>query len=281
MKARAVDLSLIILVCLIWAGSYFVIKAILPFVDPITFAFLRATLSGIFVFAIARFRTDGMGRVDVAWLVALGLFNVALFQIFLNVSLVTASAGVDSTLVYTQPVIVVALAPLIGEAMTRNRLIGIGAAFAGIVVIFLPSILSSNLVVGDLYALLASVSWAIAIILYKRWKTSLNVNTITAVQSLVGGAFILPAVAFTHVYLTFSPLFLLLLLYSVVLASGLAYVIFWKVLSRMPAAQFSSYFFLVPVFTVIMASVFQLSVPPLNEIAGTALVALGIVAVNR
>jgi drug/metabolite transporter (DMT)-like permease len=107
------------------------------------------------------------------------------------------------------------------------------------------------------------------------------VNSITAIQSVLGGAFIVPVIALGHPFLDPVPLFWVLLGYNVVLASGLAYVVFWRILSRMPAAQFTSYFFLVPVFAVIMASLFQLTVPPPNEIAGTLLVALGIIAVNR
>ncbi|MDA4114208.1 MAG: DMT family transporter [Thaumarchaeota archaeon] len=281
MKVRPLDLSLVLFVCLIWAANYFVIKAVLPYVDPITFALLRAVLGGIFVFAIGGYAVKGIGRADLLWLVALGLFNVTLFLVFLNVSLVTADAGVDSTLVYTQPVFVAALATLVGERLTRNRVAGISAAFAGIVVIFLPSIVGSSLVIGDLYALIASISWAISIIIFKRWNSRLNVNSITAIQSVLGGTFILPVIAFGHPFLDPMPLFWVLLGYNVVLASGLAYVIFWRILSRMPAAQFTSYFFLVPVFAVIMASALQLSVPPPNEIAGTLLVALGIIAVNR
>lgn len=233
------------------------------------------------MFALAGYKLKGMKRSDLIWLILLGLFNVALFQVFLNVSLVTANTGVDSTLVYTQPVLVAVLAPMVGERMTRNRVVGIAAAFAGIVVVFLPSIAPSTLVVGDLYTLGASLSWAIAIILFKRWRTALNANSVSAIQSVIGGLFIIPALASGHPFLDPTPVFWVLLVYSVVLASGLAYVIFWKVLSRMPAAQFSSYFFLVPVFTVAIASAMQLSVPPINEIAGTALVAVGIVAVNR
>jgi drug/metabolite transporter (DMT)-like permease len=281
MKARLFDLSLVLLICLIWASNYFVIKAVLPYVDPITFAFLRAVLGGAFVLALGGHVVKGIRRVDVLWLTLLGLFNIALFLVFLNFSLVTVNAGVDSTLVYTQPVIVAVLAPLVGERFTRKRVVGITAAFAGIVVIFLPSILSSTLVVGDLYALLASLSWAIAIILFKRWRTTIDAKSVTAIQSLIGGAFILPVLAYGHPFINPVPLFWVLLGYNVVLASGLAYVLFWRVLSRMPAAQFSSYFFLVPVFAVTMATVLQLSAPPLTEIAGTALVALGIIAVNR
>jgi drug/metabolite transporter (DMT)-like permease len=281
LKTRPVDLALVLFVCLIWATNYFVIKAVLPYVDPITFAFLRAVLGGLFVFAIGGYAVKGIRRGDVLWLAVLGLFNVALFLVLLNVSLQTANAGVDSTLVYTQPVLVAALAPLVGESMTRSRVAGIAAAFGGIVVIFLPNILDSTLVVGDLYALLASLSWAIAIILFKRWRTGIRATAVTAVQSVIGGAFILPALALGHPFLDPVPLFWVYLAYNVVLSSGLAYVIFWRVLSRMPAAQFTSYFFLVPTFAVIIASAMQLSAPPAFEVAGTALVAVGIIAVNR
>ncbi len=281
MKIRLLDLVLVLLVCLIWAANYFVIKAVLPYVDPITFALLRAVLGGVFVVAIGGHVIKGLRRVDLLWLTLLGLFNIALFLIFLNLSLVTANAGVDSTLIYTQPVIVAVLAPLVGEKFTRGRVLGIAAAFGGIVVIFLPSIVSSTLVVGDLYALVASLSWAIAIILFKRWRTTMDARTITAVQSLVGGVFILPVVFAGHPFISPAPIFWVLLGYNVVLVSGLAYVIFWKVLSSMPAAQFASYFFLVPVFAVTIGTLLQLSAPPLTEVAGTALVALGIIAVNR
>jgi probable blue pigment (indigoidine) exporter len=281
MRATLVDVTLIILVCLIWSGNYFVIKGILPYVDPITFALLRAVLGGIFVFAIGGYAIKGITRRDLLWLIALGLFNVALFLMLLNASLVTASTGVSSTLVYTQPVLVAALSPLLGEKLTRNRKIGIAAAFCGIVVVFLPSIIAATLVVGDIFALGASASWAIAILLFKRWKPSINSSAVTAIQSVFGGMFILPVLAFERPFLDPTLFFWVFLGYNVVLASGLAYVIYWKILSRMPAAQFTSYFFLVPVFATVMASVFQLSIPPVNELLGTLLVAVGIIAVNR
>jgi probable blue pigment (indigoidine) exporter len=280
-KTKLVDVTLIIFVCLIWAGNYFVIKGVLPYVDPITFALLRAVLGGAFVFAIGGYAVKGITRRDLVWLLALGLFNVALFLVFLNASLVTANTGVSSTLVYTQPVIVAALSPLLGEKLTRNRIAGIAAAFCGIVVVFLPSIIAANFVVGDVYALAASASWAVAILLFKRWKPSMNTNAVTAVQSVFGGVFILPVLAFERPFLDPTVAFWIFLGYNVILASGIAYVVYWKILSRMPAAQFTSYFFLVPVLATIMASIFQLSVPPVNELLGTLLVAVGIVAVNR
>jgi drug/metabolite transporter (DMT)-like permease len=183
--------------------------------------------------------------------------------------------------VYTQPVLVVALSPLLGEKLTRNRALGIAAAFGGIVVIFLPSIMAAKFVLGDVFALVASASWAIAILLFKRWKPKFNASAVTAIQSVLGGVFILPVLAFERPFLDPTLDFWIFLGYNVVLASGVAYVIFWRILSRMPAGQFTSYFFLVPVFATVMSSVLQLTIPPVNELLGTALVAAGILAVNR
>lgn len=280
-KTKSTDVLLIVFVCLIWAGNYFVIKGVLAYIDPITFALLRAVLAGLFTFAIGGYAVRGITRRDLLWLFALGVFNIAFFLILLNASLLTAKVGVSSTLVYTQPVLVAALSPLMGEKLTRIRVLGIASAFSGIVVVFLPSILTATLVIGDLYALGASASWTTAVLIYKRWRPSINANAVTAIQSVIGGALIAPVALAAGPSLHPALPFWLYLGYNVFLASGLAYVVYWRILRDMSAAQFTSYFFLVPVLATVMASLFQLSVPPVNELAGTALVALGILAVNR
>ncbi len=281
MRTNALDVLLIVLVCLIWAGNYYVVQGVLAYVDPFTFALLRAVLGGVFIFAIGGYVIRGITKRDLRWLLAMGLLNISLFLILLNLSLLSVKPGVDSTLIYTQPVFVAALSPLVGDTLTRNRKIGIAAAFGGIIVIFLPSIVASRFVVGDVYALAGALSWATAVALFKRWQPTISVIGITSLQSLIGGVFIVPSLLFEKPFLDPVLDFWLYLGYNVILASGLAMVMYWRVLSHMSAAQFTSYFFLVPVFATIMGSIFQLSIPPVNELAGTVLVALGIVAVNR
>ncbi|MDA4123470.1 MAG: DMT family transporter [Thaumarchaeota archaeon] len=281
MATSRLDFVLIFLMCSIWAGNYFVIDAILPYVDPFTLSFLRAVLGGLFVLAIGGRVMKGLGRADVKWLVAFGLFNTALFFVLLNASLLTASAGVDSTLIYTQPIFVVAFAPLLGERLTYRRVSGVAVAFCGVAVIFLPSILGSTVVIGDLYAVAGAVSWAVSVILFKRWKPKGDARAVQAVQSLIGGALIVPVLAVEKPFVDPTLQFWLLLVYSVVLATGLTYTFFLTLLARMPATQVTSYLFLVPVLATIMGSIITARVPAPNEVVGTALVAIGIVVVNR
>src|SRR5208282_4559110 len=104
-------------------------------------------LGGLFVLAISGNSLRGLRRSDLGWLILFAVFNTALFLILLNVSLLTAKAGVDSTLIYTQPIIVTALAPLMGERLTYGRVLGMMAAFAGVAVVFLPNLLGSSVVI--------------------------------------------------------------------------------------------------------------------------------------
>lgn len=281
MRSSTLNAILILLMCAIWAGNYFVIKAALAYVDPVTFSFLRAILGGCFVVILGGYSVRSFKRRDILWLALLGLFNVTLFVLLLNASLETVAPGVDSTLVYTEPIMVVAMATLLGERLTPRRLGGVLAAFGGIVVIFLPAILTASLVVGDIYALGSAFSWGLAVIIFKKWGSPVDSRTITAFQSIMGGVFMIPAFAFVKPFLDPTIPFWIFLLYNILLASSVTYIIYMKMLTRMPASQFSTYFFLVPVMATIMASVLQMSLPPWNEVAGTVLVALGIVMVNR
>ncbi len=281
MRTRVPDLFLLLLMCVIWAGNYFVIDGILPYVDPVTLSFLRAALGGLFVLAISGNSLRGLRRSDLGWLILFAVFNTALFLILLNVSLLTAKAGVDSTLIYTQPIIVVALAPLMGERLTYGRVLGMMAAFAGVAVVFLPNLLGASVVIGDLYAIGAALSWAVAVLVFKRWRPKADARAIMSAQALIGASLILPALALERPFIDPTLPFWLFLLYNVVLASSLTYVIFLRMLAKMPATKLASYLFLVPVLATIIASVMHLTIPPTNEILGTALVALGIVIVNR
>lgn len=264
----------------IWAGNFFVLKNALAFVDPITFSFLRAFLGGAFVLALGGYKMKGLSRRNVAMLSFIGLFNVSLFQILLNVGLTTVSPGVASTLLYTQPVFVAALSPLVGESLSYRKMGGIVAAFGGVVLIFLSSFSGVAVVIGDVLVLGSSLAWSISVLLYKKWNVSGDGRGVS-VQLIAGSVFILPVFAFQEPILEPNPIFWVYLLYNIVLATGAGYIIFWGLLSKTPASELTSYLFLVPALTTVFGSVLAFSIPPWNEVVGTLLVALGIVAANR
>ncbi len=274
------DPLLLILICLIWSGNYFAIKRSLAYIDPNTLALFRVLLGGLVVLAAGRVSFAGVTKRALAWCAILGLFNSALFLVFLNRGLTTVNSGVAATLVYTQPLIVALGSPLAGEKLTKTKLFGVGAAFAGVVIVFLPSLSGSSPSGGDFYELGAAISWAISILLFKKWNTTLDGFTVTGLQSVISSIFVLPFVFLGAPFLTPNIQLWGYLGYNILLGTGLAYVIYFTVLSRMKPSQFSSYLFLVPIFTILLQSVFTLSWPSLYELVGSLLVASGILIAN-
>ncbi len=279
-KAR--DFLLIFVMCSVWAGNYFVIKDSVAYSSPVLFALLRSVGAGILLIALARSELRMLKARDWAMLSLIGLFQVTLFYVPLNEGLKTVSSSVAATLVYTQPVFVVALSPLVGERLTPFKVAGVIFAFIGVGTIFLPDLEKSGLAIGDALELLASISWVISVLIYKRWKHSLGHYVVPGVQNMVGALFIIPFLALETPYLNLAaPPFLLDLIYIVVLGSGLAYVIYFRALTRMQASVFSSYLFMVPTLTTLFESLLTLTVPGIYQIVGTLMVSAGIVIVNR
>lgn len=91
----------------------------------------------------------------------------------------------------------------------------------------------------------------------------------------------LPVLATETIFIHPNLNFFIDLLYTIALGTVISYPLFFKILSKMPASEFSSYLFLVPVLTTIIGVILQWSLPSWNEVAGTLLVALGIIVANR
>jgi len=281
MRNSLISALILITMCLIWAGNYFAIKLALSGTDAVTIAFLRASMGGAFVLALAGRSIFSFRAEDIKWIAAVGLFNVSIFLILLNAGLETASPAVASVLVYTAPVWVVAFSPMIGERMSSLKIVGIGGAFAGILLIFLPSLLKAHMAEGDIYEFMAAISWALAILIFKKWHPHAGTYAVTGTQNAAGTLFMLPLMLTGNHHISVRPVQLLYLLYIVVVATSIAYILYFHLLSRMGASEFSSYLFLVPLFTIALTPIISGTTPSINVIVGACLVGSGIFAVNR
>lgn len=279
--SRTFNFLLIFIMCSIWAGNYFVIKDSNEFINPVLFALVRSIGAGVILVIAGRSELGRLSRSDVGFLALIGLFQVSIFYVSLNVGLQSVNPSVASTLVYTQPVLVVAFSPLIGEKLTIYKTVGIILAFIGVTTIFLPDLEKSGVVIGDALEFVASVSWMISVLIYKKWKHTLSHYIVPGMQNILGALFIIPLLSFEPLYVRQTTSLWIDLLYVIVLGSGIAYVVYFRALSSMQASIFSSYLFLVPTLTTVYQSVMTLTLPNIYQLLGTAMVCVGIVIVNR
>jgi drug/metabolite transporter (DMT)-like permease len=277
---RSEDTVLTLFMCSIWAGNYFAIKANLVYTDPFTLAALRGIVGGTLVLAAGRASPLSVSPRQLLRLSLLGLFNVTLFLVFLNLGLEYIPSYLASILVYTQPVMVTVLSPLVGERLSLSKLLGVSFAFVGVVLVFADWSFFAVNPLGLLFELLAALSWAVATLFYKSWDSGLSNLRVTGVQNLLGGLFVVPLLFFVHPVIDPAPGFWVYFTYNAVLATAVAYFIYFRVAGRNPVSEFGSFLFFVPVFTMFIASVVSLNPPSLNVLAGTGLVSAGIVLVN-
>ena len=79
-EANTIDLSLLILLAIIWGSSFFNIKIATYSYDPITLALVRVIFASIPLFLLCKFKKiklEAFGR-DWNWYALIGLCNIAI-----------------------------------------------------------------------------------------------------------------------------------------------------------------------------------------------------------
>ena len=283
------DWLLFLLLGFFWGSSYLFIKiGVDAGLTPFTLVSLRLLVGFALlaaVVAVAREPLPRGGRM-LGHLVVLGAFSVAI-----PFSLITwAELHVDSTVAATITsavplfVIVIAAFALRDERITANKIVGLLVGFVGVALLvgFDPEALTGGELVAELALLGATASYAIGGVYARRMVHGLRPMIPALFQ--VGFALVMTtALAFAferpmETALTWETVGAVLWLG--LLGSGLAYLVFFRLLGRWGATRTSMVAYLLPVFGIVLgAIVLQEPLTPALVI-GTALVVAGIGIVN-
>src|SRR5699024_6490669 len=131
-------LALIVLV-LVWAYSWVVMKQVMRFAGPFDFAALRYLGGAVVLFALLLVRRESLKPTPLKLTIAVGLCQTTAFQALSQWALVSGGAGHVSLLAYTMPFWVVLLAWwLLRERPTPRHWLGLALAAAGLVCVLEP-----------------------------------------------------------------------------------------------------------------------------------------------
>lgn len=128
-------------------------------------------------------------RHEWAMLTWTALFNVTLWNLFIGFGLTLLPAGRSAILAYTMPLWTVLLsALLLGEALTRRRVLGLLCGAGALVLLLAEEISALRAApLGTLLVVAGAASWAIGTIAMKRMPSNLPITSFTAWQFLLGG----------------------------------------------------------------------------------------------
>ena len=173
----------------VWGTTYLVTTELLPDDRPLLAAVARALPAGLLLLAVTRRLPRG-----VWWwrALVLGALNIGGFFALLFVAAHRLPGGVAATLGAVQPLLVVVLAAgLLGEAVTRRRVLAgaLGAGGVALLVLRAEALLDP---VGVAAALGGAVAMALGVVLTGRWGRPVPLLALTAWQLTAGGLLLLP-----------------------------------------------------------------------------------------
>ncbi len=155
-----------LVVTLVWAANFIVVKAAIETLPPVGFAALRFTIASIALLALLRWREGAIGLPwrDFVALAVVGLLGFGVYQVLWTVALETISAGDSALLIAATPVMTALIAVVAGsDVLSPARLAGALVSFAGVIIVIAAGQgvhLGSSLG-GDLLTLAAALCWAI------------------------------------------------------------------------------------------------------------------------
>jgi drug/metabolite transporter (DMT)-like permease len=287
MLKKYVPDMLLILIAIIWALNFSVVKVSLEEIDALSFNALRYVLAA----GLLAFTTKKRGyplrveRQDVWPLIGIALVGNVLYQLFFIIGVDYTYSANAAVMLGTIPVWVAVLSHLFTEEkLTKYKTLGIGLAFVGILLIVTGSkqgiSLASKTFLGDLIILGAAISWGVYTILAKKFLKKYPSTQFTGVMSIIGMVCLLLIGLPNLVSVEWAKVSLvgwMGVIYSGLLSIGLAYLIWNNSVSNIGAVRTAAYQNLVPVLGLVFGVVLLQEALTLQQYSGSAMVIAGII----
>lgn len=280
--------------CFLWAISFVATKIALEVMPPLTVVSLRLLIaSACFLPILAmggRWKTVAH-RTTLLKLFGLSLFGAGLHYGFQTVGLQTTNASNASVYVATGPITILLLAvAFLGEKLTVRKLVGIGIAIAGVLVVMGPETLGGfelkgNLV-GDLLVMLSIVMWGFFTVFGKKTTDEFGALTVTAAVTLIGAAWMAPVGWIEMQRTGFSLTEITTPAWAAVTYLGvgcnfLAVMLYFTALQHTESQKVGVYLYAIPPMTAVAAALVLGEPITLGLVIGTALVIAGVSLTER
>lgn len=280
--------SYLILFFLILVIGQVMIKLIGDGLQPVFAAGLRSGGSALVVLVWMKWRGIRLDIAPGTWRAGLliGLvFSVQFLSLFTALDLTTVTRV--SVIFYSMPLWMAVAAHFLlpGEQLTPVRLTGLALAFAGVVwaIVDRSGLGGEASLIGDVAALVAAWSWVGVSLTARltpiaRVRPEMQLLWQLAVSTPV---LIVAALFFGPLIRDFTTATAAMMLFQIVIVSAGTFLVWFWMLTYYKASQISAFAFLSPIFGVGLGWLWLGEVVTLSLIIKLALVAVGIVLINR
>lgn len=280
----------LVLLSVLWAGSFFFSGVQLKALPPFTIVFLRVCLAAIILNVLVRALGKKMPAGLSAWraFFGMGMLNNAVPFCLVVWGQSHIASGLAAILNATTPISTVIVAHLLtdDEKMTGNRLLGVAIGFLGVVVLIGPDSLHGlgTHVLAQIAVLAAAVSYAFAGVFGRRFRRMGIEPILTATGQVTASAIILLPIALSvdaPWTLAMPPLPVWeAAAGSAVLSTALGYILYFRILATAGATNLLLVTFLIPLSAIVMGSYGVGEHLEARQFAGLAFIGAGLAAID-
>lgn len=270
---------------LIWATGFVVAKYAAPHAEPLSFLLVRyaGVVALMLVLALVARAPWPRGRTVLHLAVAgVGIQAGYLGGVWTAVAL-GMPAGVAALVVNLQPVLTAAFAGLVGVRLGKVQVAGLVLGFLGVVLVVASKLTTDGITPLTLgLTVMALLTITGGTLYQKRFCPDFDLRTGQVVQFVAAILVTLPFVlAFESFRLDWTPELVGALAWSVLVLTGGGVSLLFLMLRRGAAERVTSYFYLVPGITALMAlALFGETLGPV-AVAGMVVAVLGVALATR
>ncbi|MGB2656634.1 MAG: DMT family transporter [Pseudolabrys sp.] len=285
----ALAAGIVVVLCLSWGFNQVATKLAINDIPPLTQAAVRSAVAAVLISAWCRLRGIALLRRDgTLWFgVAAGLlFATEFILIFQGLLYTTASRA--TLFIYLAPFFVVLGARIVlpADRFSAAQWLGLTLSFIGMLIAFgVPTpAMDPRQIIGDVMMVGAALFWAATTLIIKASSlTRFSAEKVMLYQLVVSAPVMAATALAVGEHITHMPSVLALgaLAYQTIWVVSVTFVVWFALIARFSASRLSAFTFLTPLFGV--AAGHLVLGEPLTPAfaAAVALVAAGLVLVNR
>lgn len=281
---------LLLVLSILWGGSFFFIGIAVSFFPPFTIVALRLSIAAAVLLGVVYLSGSGLPRDRSIWLAFLGMgvLNNAIPFTLIVWGQTQIASGLASILNATTPFFTVIAAHFLtrDERLTRLRLVGISIGFTGVVIMIGHEALygfGENML-GQLAILGAALSYAFAALFGRRFRHLGIKPLVTATGQVIASTVLLvPLALFIDQPWNFpmpgwqvTGAVLGLALFS----TSLAYIIYFRILATAGATNVLLVTLIIPVIAIVLGSTLLGEQLEVKHFIGMGLISIGLLAID-
>ncbi len=287
-KMGVLTWGLLVLLGLIWGGSFFFARIAVGEVPPLTLVFLRLSIAALalHVYIGGRFGIYPLLKSRWREFLVLGILNNALPHALIFFGQTRIGAGLAAILNATTPIWTVLIANYLtsDEKLSTAKIVGCLTGLLGTVILIGPGVTAGGGV--PLWALLlpviAAVSYGFAATYGKRFR-SVAPPVIAAGQLTASSLVALPlSLVMDHPWTLAMPSVnaVAAILAIALLSTAFGYILYFRIMAAAGATNASLVTLLVPPGAILLGFLFLGERLEMNDIAGMALIGAGLVILD-